>query len=122
MYVLENYDIAFSRDPADSQAPEVALLVVERGDLPPLEGTPNKALLVTGSAERGTEDLRQLRVHFMDRAGPPRRESGEPNLLSMDLPLAIYDLLAPFSSIWLCEVDDGKVVSEYELQLYKDSV
>lgn len=122
MYILENYDIAFSRDPADPQAPEVALLVVERGDLPPLEGTPSKALLVTGSAEGGTEDLRQLHVHFMERAGPPRRESGSANLLRMDLPLAIYDLLTPFGSIWLCEVDDGKVVSEYELQMYKELI
>ena len=120
MYILENYDIAFSRDPANPQSPEVALLVVERADLPPLEGRPHKAFLVSGSAEHGTEGLRQLRLDFLERAGPPRRETGVLNQVRMDLPLAVFDLLYPFAAIWLCEVDEGQVVSEHELSLYKE--
>ena len=121
MYVLENYDIAFSRDPAAPDAGEVALLVVERGDLPPLEGKPSKAFLIKGAPQMGTEELRQLHVDFVERAGPPRTQSSVNQQLCLNLPLAVYDLLAPLGTIWLCEVDEGQVVSEHKLDLYKQS-
>ena len=118
-HTLEQYDIAFSRDPSDPSAPEVALLVVERQDLPAFSGHPHKALLVAGSAEHGTDDLRRLRVLFQDRAGPPRADSDDMFELSLDLPMAVYEMLLPFPELWFCQLDEGKVVSEHKINVYQ---
>lgn len=119
-HTLENYDIAFSADPENPNGPEVALLVIEKQDIPPFEGRPHKAFLVQGSSERGTSDLRRLRVLIQERAGPPRNPDAEIFCLVMDLPLAVYEMLSPMKKIWICEVDEGKVISENKINLYSE--
>lgn len=120
-HLLENYDVAFSTDPDDPNGPDVALLIVERQDLPPFNGQPHKAFLVQGSSEKGTGDLRRLRVLIQDRAGPPRNPDGDVFCLVMDLPLAVYDMLLPMKKLWICEVDQSQVVSEHRVNLYPET-
>lgn len=118
-FTLENYDVAFS---TDDNGADVALLVIEKKDLPAISGSPNKGILLSGSPESGTDELRRLRVVFQDRAGPPRDELNEMFELLLDLPLAVYDALSGFNRLYICEVNEGQVVSEYKIDVFHEAV
>jgi len=105
MLIIENYEIAFSRDNSVDGAPEVVLLVLDKQDLPQEGFVPCAVRLV----EDPEYDFPKI---FVDGA-PSTTDLTAPMFECPNVPVDTLRALEMFSKIWLCVVEEGQVVDEF---------
>jgi len=105
MLIIENYEIAFSRDSTIEGAPEVVVLVLDKQDLPQDGFVPSAVRLV----EDPEYDFPKI---FVDGAASTTDHS-QPLLECPNVPVDALLALDMFSQIWLSVVKEGVVVDEF---------
>lgn len=116
MTIIENYEIAFSRDIGTEGAPEVVLLVLEKSDMPATYFTPQTVRLV----EDPDFDFPKLFVDSLVSNDGQTSHLQENFLECVCVPVDILEALDIFTNIWVCIVDNAEVVDEFYIPFHHE--